>query len=1015
MKINKIISLVLSITAIAASSCTVKEQINTPELNAGEYVRLTLNGGDGSKAMPSEATRAVWEDPNGKGSLSFVWEQVDINAPETDRLTLIVSNGTSAINSQASSELGASDAELAHTGLAVTPSESDTHFANFETVRYYSTDDLKNAKYFYAVAGYAEITADAEKKQHTLSLDMPSTFTQAEDQDPSFLRDYMHMYATAPYGGNGSTLEFNHIPATFRFIISNGGENAVTIQSVSVNTLDGSAVASKTTDVTFGWADGSAALSYDAEGYSAVTTTLSENGATIEKGKSYTAYTMAMPLAGNEPFKGKALNFSLQTSNGETLSSILDGETLAKANGGEIYNWVGGKSYTIKISIGEGGKATGAVLTNKDITVASNMEGTYTLKYVNAAGEPLTNYAEICTLTVDQMTTYEDFVDTNIAPYAADAIGIFDAAGVKVGSIVINGIKADDSGLLYSVGMLSDVHIGVETATDDFVNALKFFKEANTEFTCICGDISENGSETEWGTYQTIVAENYSNPVYTTTGNHDCPRSGTIDEALWNIYTGQNLTFEVTKGSDHFLFLGMSTWNFTNAYTDSNIKWLENKLEEYRNERCFVITHLFFPDRAGNLLDIYPSYNWLAGAQLNTLQAMCDRYKNTIWFSGHSHWKWSLQQYDDDANIVRNPESGWSVHVPSCAKPIDSDGTSREDRYAQSEGAVINVYENHIDILGVDFIAGKYLPIATYRLDTTLQEVEEKEEEVVLDETAITASDFVWNPEKATNDGTASITDVPGMPGYIDVIFTGVSQGWYMTNDTFTPGIASPDQTVDINIDDLQCWTGWGTASQTEVNTIAKVGFYSGSYNLASTGDCIVYVKTVSGKEGQGVQFQTSSSCAGPYPIKIRMKARAQFQTKEEPKNYITAENFSYNSIKAPGATVENTDGMANYVDVTFTAGSQGFYITNSTHSSSTRNAIVTIASAKALSNGVEVSMPGKVGFYQDTVNGASSAYLMESRTITLKDGNGLPFQISSSYSGPYPITIRMKVEVEFY
>ena len=253
------------------------------------------------------------------------------------------------------------------------------------------------------------------------------------------------------------------------------------------------------------------------------------------------------------------------------------------------------------------------------------------------------------------------------------------------------------------------------------------------------------------------------------------------------------------------------------------------------------------------------------------------------------------------------------------------------------------------------------------------------------------------------------------MPGYIDVIFTGKSQGYYMTNSTFTPGIASPDQTVDITIDDLQCWTGWGTDSQTEVSTIEKVGFYSGSYHLASTADCIVYVKTEAGKEGQGVQFQTSSSCAGPYPIKIRMKARAQFQTKEEPKNYISAENFSYNSIKAPGATVKNTDGMTNYVDVTFTAIKQGFYITSPTHSSSTMNAIVTIESAQALSNGVVVSMPGKVGFYQDTVNGATSAYLMENKTITLKDGNGLPFQISSSYSGPLPITIRMKVEVEFY
>lgn len=228
MKINKIISLMLSITAIAASSCTIKEQINTPELNAGEYVRLTLTGSNGSKAISSETTRVIWGDPNGKGSLSLMWEKVDINAPETDRLTLVVSNGTSAISSHASADLGASDAELTHTGLAVTPSESDAHFADFETVRYYSTDDLKNAKYFYAVAGYAEITADAEKKQHTFSLEMPSTFTQVEDQNPSFLRDYMHMYATAAYSGNGSTLNFNHIPATFRFIVSNGGEEDIT-------------------------------------------------------------------------------------------------------------------------------------------------------------------------------------------------------------------------------------------------------------------------------------------------------------------------------------------------------------------------------------------------------------------------------------------------------------------------------------------------------------------------------------------------------------------------------------------------------------------------------------------------------------------------------------------------------------------------------------------------------------------------------------------------------------------
>ena len=1019
MKINKILSLVLGFTVIA-SSCTVNE-LPEQELPAGEFVRLSLSGSDGATTTPAQATRATWDDPNGSGKLAFMWEAVGLESEETAKLSFILSDGTKALSNQAAPEMGAPEDQLTHTGVAVTPNEQESRLADFETVRYYSTNDLTNAKYLYAIAGAAEVTADPQGGRHICSLDMPASFTQVQDQDPSFLRNYMQMYATAAYSGDNTRLNFTHIPATFRFIINNGSDTAVSVESVSVTTLDGSAVASKATNVIFGWAAADVSMTYDNEGHSAVTTNLSES--TIEAGSKYTAYSIALPLASSEAFKGKALNFSVNCSNGETLSSILDGETLAKANGGDIYNWVGGKSYTIKINIGSDGKVTGAVLTNKDITVASNIAGVYTLKYVDAYGEPLADYADICTITIDEMATYEEFIDANVAPYSADAIGIFDAGDEKVGSIVINGIKADNSGLLYSIGMLSDVHIGVETAIDDFENALKFFNNtASVEFTCICGDISENRKEEEFAKYKNIVDTNSpSNPVYTTTGNHDCPSSGTIDEDLWQTYTGNGLTFEITKDTDHFLFLGMSTWNFTSAYTESNIKWLEDKLEEYRNERCFVITHLFFPDKAGNLLDIYPSYNWLAGTQLTTLQAMRDRYKNTIWFSGHSHWKWSLQQYDDDANIVRNPESGWSVHIPSCAKPIDSDGASREDRYAQSEGAVINVYENHIDILGVDFIAGKYLSIATYRLDTTLQEVEEKEEEVVLDETAITASDFVWNPEKGsetTAAGTASITDVPGMPGYIDVIFTGVSQGWYMTNDTFTPGIASPDQTVDINIEDLQCWTGWGTASQAEVNTIAKVGFYSNSYHLESTDDCIVYVKTEEGIEGQGVQFQTSSSCAGPFPIKIRMKATAKFTSplSEQPKNYISADDFYTNSIKAEGGSYTDVAGMEHYVDVTFDAKSQGFYIRNSTHSSSTMNATVTIEDAKAYDeDGNTVDMPGKVGFYQDTVNGSSSAYLMESRTITLKDGNGLPFQISSSYSGPLPITIRMKVVVDFY
>jgi hypothetical protein len=122
---------------------------------------------------------------------------------------------------------------------------------------------------------------------------------------------------------------------------------------------------------------------------------------------------------------------------------------------------------------------------------------------------------------------------------------------------------------------------------------------------------------------------------------------------------------------------------------------------------------------------IYPPSNWLTGTLLERLQTICNNNPNTIWFSGHSHWKWSLQKFDDKANVYRTyvdgkPSSGWTVHVPSCARPIDSDGQSREARLKESEGAIVKVYEDHIDIHGLDLINLKYLPIATYRLRTSV-------------------------------------------------------------------------------------------------------------------------------------------------------------------------------------------------------------------------------------------------------------------------------------------------------
>ena len=329
---------------------------------------------------------------------------------------------------------------------------------------------------------------------------------------------------------------------------------------------------------------------------------------------------------------------------------------------------------------------------------------------------------------------YQDFINENIAPYAATKIGVYNSEGNKVGVIPLGNFKPEYGDRLYRFGVLSDVHNQSDQSaesTADLQRALSIFNEKESVImTCICGDISQNGTASEFEIYKNNVeAKSPNTPVYTTVGNHDATSSG-LNLDNWNTYTGNHgRSFEVTQGNDHFLFFGMNYWSLGSSgtpYMEEDMAWLEEKLETYRNERCFIFTHLFFPDRAGNLNGIYPPGNWLGGAQLTRIQGLCDHYKNTIWFSGHSHWKWYLQKYQDRANIYRN-NCGWCVHIPSCASPIDSDGSTRLDKPLESEGAIVDVYENYIDIRGIDLKNEKYLPIAQYRLDTTLVEIPAKE------------------------------------------------------------------------------------------------------------------------------------------------------------------------------------------------------------------------------------------------------------------------------------------------
>ena len=158
-------------------------------------------------------------------------------------------------------------------------------------------------------------------------------------------------------------------------------------------------------------------------------------------------------------------------------------------------------------------------------------------------------------------------------------------------------------------------------------------------------------------------------------------------------------------------------------FSTDELQWLSNTLEANKNKRCFVFEHVFPWNDSGNALESYPYGDHFTGEKGTAFQNLLRQHPNTVFFHGHSHLKFYLQEQDEKANY--NESLGYkSVHIPSLSVPRDIVGDSVTGIQADSEGYVVDVYENGIHLRGRDFVKGEFLPIASYWLDTTLQTIE---------------------------------------------------------------------------------------------------------------------------------------------------------------------------------------------------------------------------------------------------------------------------------------------------
>lgn len=369
---------------------------------------------------------------------------------------------------------------------------------------------------------------------------------------------------------------------------------------------------------------------------------------------------------------------------------------------------------------GCGSEVVGAVDENKDIVLTGLPDGSYILYYENEDGI-IADYHGISVTGLK----YTGLIQENVAPAEATKIGVYNADGQREGTIELGPLAAPKLGpKLYSQASISDIHLQQETAADDFEKALTYFNGLEELlFVNICGDLTDVGSAEELAYYAQMRDSHSAKPVYAVSGNHEYLSCTTFDSSIWTQYTGHNLWYSYTQGDDVYIMVGAS--DSARPFSTSELQWLYETLEANRNKRCFVYQHLFAWDGSGDAAGLNGHGDLLDNTPGNVFLSLMSHYKNVVWFHGHSHQLFRTQE-QFAVNNIDSMYGRYSVHIPSLASPREViDGEAQYTIFQESEGYIVDVYENGVILRGYDFANEKYWPLATFYLDTTIQEIEE--------------------------------------------------------------------------------------------------------------------------------------------------------------------------------------------------------------------------------------------------------------------------------------------------
>ncbi len=327
-------------------------------------------------------------------------------------------------------------------------------------------------------------------------------------------------------------------------------------------------------------------------------------------------------------------------------------------------------------------------------------------------------------------------VETTPAGAAADTAAAVDAAGSAVSALAA--APSGGAGPVFRFAVISDIHVEAWNK-DSHTKLRKAMTDLGTnapgQALVINGDLG-NGLPKDYETLGKLMQENpYPGQVVYTIGNHEFYKAWTDASGKWNeanFPNGETVDASINRflqftgyekvyhdswiGGYHFVFLGSESYRQTDdSYaedawlSENQLNWLEGVMAEGAEEGkpIFVFLHQPLPYTVAGS---YTDFNSRAVVQHDRLREILSRYPQTVFFSGHSHW-----ELGSPGTLIRD---GFTmVNTSSVLTPYDTTDNPIAAEERKSEGLVVEVTGNRVQIKGRNFTAGDWIPEASYTVD----------------------------------------------------------------------------------------------------------------------------------------------------------------------------------------------------------------------------------------------------------------------------------------------------------